>query len=979
LIDGSEFPNEYYAAYSYNVEDGEIKVINQATADAGYMGVAIDNDGVVYGATPVGDPIREFYVRSGNYWFSFEQILTQYFGVDFADVTGYDNTGTPIAVSEDGRRILSMVDPRGSSYVVDLPVSLVEACKHINLLSSYSASPVSGSIFSKVHYVDVTFDRDIQVLGDVKSVVLKDSDGNVCREASQAAVDGTGKTLNITFRSYTMEDGKTYTITIPAGTLCVDGDAERTNEEIVLTYTGRANEPVAVTTIYPASGTKLPKIDASESPILLTFNAIIALADDAEAYLYRDDQATPVATLNLASSDSRVAVYPSNTQYLYAGSTYKVVVPAGSVTDITGNNGCAEITLTYEGTYERTISQTDGYLFQSDFDDMSTSLATFMLYEGDHNTPQSDLIDYYEFDADNTPWNFSIHDSSTSTDYCAASHSMYTNGGRSDDWMVIPQLYLPDATCQLYFDAQSYRAATQDTLTVIVWASEEVYNVITDEVAQKMKSEGVVVFNERLSPGADIETLEGDWTNYYVSLKDFAGKSVYIAFVNRNEDASMVFVDNVKVVRDMKFSISLKTDAIVVAQTEQAISGTITIESQEDVYTAYSLVLKDGNGQEVDRITAAGVELKKGDKLPFEFEKKLPLTLAEINSFTITVTLGDYSEDVKSTIQNNAFRPTKRVVLEEFTGVTCGNCPLGILAIENLENTVGSQFIPISLHGYTGDPWATAVSGYASYLGFSAAPSGMVQRSGVISSPMYTGGGDYLLSGPDGDTWYDLVMAELEEVALADISAELIADTVKNTYSIPVSVKYPINATDLNLNIFAVVMEDNNTYFQENYFASTTNANLGEFGKGGKYGSTYAILQHNDVVRSVVGLSYAGTGGLLPQEMTAGQEYTATVYTAIPGVVTKLQNTKVAVLLIDANTGALINASVAPVSYGDATTGIENITSGTAAPVEVYSLGGQRVATATSFAAAQRSLQPGIYVVRTAGVGGMESTKVVIR
>jgi hypothetical protein len=320
-------------------------------------------------------------------------------------------------------------------------------------------------------------------------------------------------------------------------------------------------------------------------------------------------------------------------------------------------------------------------------------------------------------------------------------------------------------------------------------------------------------------------------------------------------------------------------------------------------------------------------------------------------------------------------------VLEEFTGVTCGNCPLGILAIDNLEKTVGSQFIPISLHGYSGDPWASAVSNYSSYLGFSAAPSGMIQRSGVISSPMYTSTTESIfeLSSPEGDTWYDLVMAELEEVALADINAECIADTTKGTYAIPVHVKYPINATNLNLNLFAVVMEDGLTYFQENYLASYTNPNLGEFGKGGKYGTSYAVLTHNDVVRQVVGLSFAGTGNYLPQEMTAGQEYSATLSTSIPGTVTKIQNSKVAVLLIDANTGALINACVAPATYGssDATNGIDQVWTADAA-VEVYSLSGQRVLTAPSFTAAQRSLQSGLYLVRTVGADGSTTKKVLI-
>jgi hypothetical protein len=555
---------------------------------------------------------------------------------------------------------------------------------------------------------------------------------------------------------------------------------------------------------------------------------------------------------------------------------------------------------------------------------------------------------------------------------------MYTNDGRSDDWMAIPQIYLPDATCQLFFDAQSYKASAKDTLTVVVWPCEEVYNVLTDDIVAKMKSEGTVVFHQRLTPGTDEETLADDWTNYYVPLKDFAGKSVYIAFVNQNQGGSMIFVDNVKVVRDMKFSIALKNDAVVVAQTEETISGTITIESQEDVYSSYSLVLKDTKGNEVDRIVAAGQNLKKGDKIAFQFEKPLPLVLAEMNTFTIEVTLDDYSEVVKSTVQNNAFSPTKRVVLEEFTGVTCGNCPLGILAIENLEKTVGSQFIPISLHGYSGDPWATAVSGYASYLGFSAAPSGMIQRSGTISNPMYSGSDNYYFSSPEGDVWYDLVMAELENLALADVSATCYADTASGRYSIPVTVKYALNATDLNLNVFTVIMEDNNTYFQENYFAAQTFSNLGEFAKGGKYGSTYAVLQHNDVVRSVVGLSYAGTGGLLPQTMTAGEEYSTTIYANIPGTVSKVQNTKAAILLIDANTGAIVNACVAPVSF-DAASAIEQIAVGQVKSVEIYNLSGQRVAAAASLEAAQSSLQPGVYVVRTAGTQGTESKKILVR
>jgi hypothetical protein len=91
-----------------------------------------------------------------------------------------------------------------------------------------------------------------------------------------------------------------------------------------------------------------------------------------------------------------------------------------------------------------------------------------------------------------------------------------------------------------------------------------------------------------------------------------------------------------------------------------------------------------------------------------------------------------------------------------------------------------------------------------------------------------------------------------------------------------------------------------------------------------------------------------------------------------------VQNTKAAILLIDANTGAIVNACVAPVTF-DATSGIENVSLGKATAVEVYNLSGQRVATASSFAAAESGLKAGIYVVRTAGAEGTTSQKILVR
>lgn len=77
-------------------------------------------------------------------------------------------------------------------------------------------------------------------------------------------------------------------------------------------------------------------------------------------------------------------------------------------------------TVSYVGTYERQLSTDDATLFSDNFNNTSQSRATWMLYEGDHNTPVSEMSGM-AFDADNTPWNFTLRESSTSDDNFAGS------------------------------------------------------------------------------------------------------------------------------------------------------------------------------------------------------------------------------------------------------------------------------------------------------------------------------------------------------------------------------------------------------------------------------------------------------------------------------------------------------------------------------------------------------------------------------
>lgn len=901
----------------YDVENQQIEVFDDS-GSSGMLVTAVDNDGNLYGATPTSNPIREWSIYNGGYWYDFGDIMEQVFGVDVYEKTGLDNTGTPMSISSDGLKIASMTNPSyGYCYVADLPQNLSELCPTIDLLANYTVTPVSGASFAQLKTIEVLFERSISILDSDATVSLCYANGDVIRNAASVAVDvSNSKNLIITFRTITLSADEKYVIDIPAGLVCISGDEDKTNSAIHIEYTGRDNVPVATTSIYPADGSSMSKLDYSSNYLLLYFDTHVMLSDNASATLTRVEDEQQICELTLAvsnvseDSDTLLLAYPTSTNYLYNGYTYRVDIAEGSVTDLSGQGGNEAITLTYYGTYVRTISTDDENLFTDDFSSPSSSLTNFMLYEGDHNEPAS-VPAAWEFDADNTPWSFSLRDDDGS-DYCAGSHSMYSPAGQSDDWMVIPQIYIPDQYCHLSFKAQSYLMDKEDYLKVIVWENDEVINELTSTIVDQIREEGKVVFNEKLDPGLSEDELADDWTDYVVDLADYSEKNIYIAFLNDNEDQSAVFVDSVVVKHNLKYLLSLTNEESVVNQESINIAGIVTGNSDNDTFTTIILTLLDGEGNQVDQISASGLALSKGVSFSFTFDD-MPLTVGEENDFTIKLQLDDYNDIVTSSIKDLAFKPTKRVILEEFTGTTCVNCPLGIVAIENLESIYGDQFIPISIHTYTGDVLASGQSGYSSFLGLTGAPTGMINRNGVISSPVGTDEETFYYTFTNGSNlWADYVAEEMEVPADIDINiGDITVDEDAGTFTVPLTVNSALNATDLNLNLFMVLLEDGIVSYQYNGYGSIDDPLLGEWGLGGAYSASVNYnITHNDVARGSYGLTYNGTGGYLPQTMTAGEENDVVLQGAISDYLSDINKAKAVVMIIDANTDKCVNSAV---------------------------------------------------------------------
>ncbi len=911
----------------YEVESGKFEIL---AGSSGMFANTVDDNGTVYAASPAGSPIREWAVFHNGYWYPISQILKQRYGMDFYNLTNYGNTGSVSDISADAKTLTVMVDPTGESYAMTLPDAIGTLCEDINLLDNYSVSPKSGTSFTKLRSIEITFDRDVEFIGNADAASLTKADGTLVRNSAGMAVSTQSKKMIVvTFRPQTLAEGETYTVNIPAGTICLAGDHSKVNEEIRIKYTGRADKAVTMQSVYPKDGTMLSKIDNSSNPVVVTFDAQIALTENASAELRlikEEGGHEKVCNLNTSVSENFLYVFPTAIQYLYIDKKYQVVINKGSVTDFSGTGANEEIVLNYVGSYIREVSYDNATLFKDDFSNQAQSLLNFMRYEGDHLKPTAEM-QAWGFDADNQPWNFSIRENETSTDYCAASTSMYSPAGKSDDWMVIPQLEIPDEYVSLTFKAQSYKKNKGDKLKVLVWECEENINALTSGVIERMRKEAKVVLDASLTPGTSEENLSGEWTEYNVDLAAYNGKKIYIAFLNENEDQSAVFVDDIAVVREMKFFVSLTNENSVVNQESITIAGTLTVNAENETFSSAKLTLKDNSGNKIDEIHATGLSLQKGDKYTFSFNNPLPLTKGIANKCVISVEMGAYTDDVICIVKNLAFEPVKRVVLEEFTGVTCGNCPQGILAMEQLHFVYSDLVIPVCIHAYPGDPFEAGLSGYASYLGLSAAPSAMIQRSGIISYPMgedpatgkYTFSNGYTL-------WKDLVAAEFEVPSDAEIAAEYKINE-NGTFDLPVTVKYALDANNLNLNLFVVMLEDDIHSYQMNYFASNSDPAFGEWGQGGKYSQSVVYdYAHHDLARACWGTSYSGTAGLLPQSMKAGEAYTAELTGFdMPENIDKTGNTKVVVMLVDGNTNKLINAVCVKPANG---TGIENVNNG---------------------------------------------------
>lgn len=967
----SEFFNEYGVPFRYDIENDLLQVFDDGDSNNMTVG-GVTDDGTIFGNPDTGSPLRNFRIYyKDKYWISFSQICQQVYGFNFQAKTGYEYTGSVTGISSDGQSFVAFPDPTCESYLFDFGAPINEICSQVDLLSNYTVTPEEGSEFALISNIEINFGRSIQVNGDGSNVHLYKSDGTLVysglSNGGLTIKNGTKGTLVAAFRTRPLEAGVDYELVIDEGVVSISGDPELKNKEIRIAYRGRENVPVGIKKVTPEEHSDIRQIDNSTSYILLEFDAKVKCTNNPFAYIERVADGTRLTTLNVVAgtteqTNRQVLLIPNSTNYLYAGEDYRMVLEAGSVSDYSGRASSynERTEFIYHGSYIReTASET--VMFADDFNDPNASLRNWMQYEGDHNNP-TDNMQAWGFDKNNNPWNFTLHDDEQSPDYFAGSHSMYNPAGASDDWMVTPQIAIPlDGKAKLEFDAQSYNPNKEDYLIIYIYENRHVLSYLNTEIVDEMRTASVQLDSIKLSAGNNPEVTADEWTHYSYNLSQWAGKDIYVAFVNQNDNQSVVFVDNVLVQREVPFTIGFSNHDRVVAQESIDIAGYFTVLADETEGIA-SLTLRDNDGVELSSIIWNEIPAK-GTPVPFAFDTPLPLAIGKEVSYSIDVQIGSKADSYEGLIYNLAFEPVKRVVLEEMTGSTCINCPLGIVSIEHCKNAFGDRFIPIAIHSYTGDNLGSGFADYTEFLGIMGAPMARINRLPAVYSPMYRQNDEFYYHDVEGEQlWYDVVSQELDKLTTANITLTARLSDDNKSINYMTELQYALDAKNQQLSLLLVVLEDGISTYQLNAFSNSQSETLADWCNGGPY-AEYAVYPfvHDHVVRGVYGQTYSGTIGLYPANPEGGVTYSVDLVTECPEAADNLQQLNAVAILIDTQSGEVVNAVQSHVFA--ATEGIEEVIEDAGTDNDmVFSLTGS-VVRSTATDTDLNTLPAGLYIV----------------
>lgn len=603
--------------------------------------------------------------------------------------------------------------------------------------------------------------------------------------------------------------------------------------------------------------------------------------------------------------------------------------------------------------------------------DFSDGMEGFTTYDIDGRTPNS-AAQQYGF-APGIAWQVMQVDRNPA----AVSNSSYTPIGLAEDWLITPAIVVGEGQT-LTFESQTVSLSTTTKigkLDVLVSTT----GVETTDFTN--------VLDENLS-------IRSDLAKYSYDLSAFAGQTIYIAFVNVSMNKDFLVIDDIFVgippVAEMTLSYQRLQEN---AAAGQRLSGTVTAGGATTI-TEYTATLTCGDF--TTSRTYEGLSVEPNASHTFTFNESLPApTPGEPQNFTVSVTInkGETIQE-EGCILSQAYQPTKRVVVEELTGTWCGFCVRGIYYMEQMNENYPDNFIGIAVHG--GDPMQ--VNSYMNYL-----------SSYTIGYPFCMAMRD---TGTEGDpqsmpTFYN---THINKPGWADVSiyAEW-ADENKTSIHTQTSTTFATTGSDIGMQLALVIIEnDVNKPGDSNYNQSNSYSGGGYGPMGGFENLPASIpaaqMYYQEVARAIYDDIETGIIGSIPDNVERDVTYKYYRELNLPSNVLVSENCQVVALLIDVQSGKIVNAAKCDISdYNSAVTATKgdafasrayrtgdgirveaDLTTSATTTVEVYAMDGTLVYKASPRKAEGLTTIDcpvkgrGAYIVRVTADGNVQTHKVIL-
>ena len=320
-----------------------------------------------------------------------------------------------------------------------------------------------------------------------------------------------------------------------------------------------------------------------------------------------------------------------------------------------------------------------------------------------------------------------------------------------------------------------------------------------------------------------IEFQELDWEKMIYDFDQFAGESVLLAFDYTDGSGYNIgaAIDDIAISDELVFTqerdYTLTVDG-----------GAIFNECAQNIdYPITGVVLNNG----LDEITSFDIEVVNGSEVnSYSFESNIAsndvfrYTIPEfINTgtapSTYTVSISNVNGEVSpdNNIDDNSwdinFEPiqlinNKGVLVEEGTGMWCGQCVRGTVYIEEMSKRFGKNFAGVAVHN--SDPLENSEYNDALIdLGILGYPTVVLFRDEVL----------------DTDAILQPIIDELTTSAIADIDVGAVEANGDLTASVLVTFNEVVNDADYNVSV--IITEDNLSFNNDNWNQSNSYSQSG--------------------------------------------------------------------------------------------------------------------------------------------------------